>query len=79
MAETDLPNLLLPLSSRSALLLVCCFHHHRHSLGKPNPFAGGGEELASVGYRYRRWKLNPDDDTDIIVRCEIDGVINNKV
>lgn len=28
--------------------------------------------------RYRRWTLNPDDELDIVVRCEIDGVINNK-
>eukprot|EP00879_Flechtneria_rotunda_P015744 GHRR01016466.1.p2 GENE.GHRR01016466.1~~GHRR01016466.1.p2 ORF type:complete len:303 (+),score=122.53 GHRR01016466.1:683-1591(+) len=53
---------------------------NKHNLGKPNPFASSGEreELASVGYRYRRWTLNPEDHVDIVVRCEIDGVINNK-
>ena len=29
--------------------------------------------------RYRRWTLNPEEKLDIVVRCEIDGVINNKV
>ncbi|WOK99261.1 eukaryotic translation initiation factor 3 subunit D-like [Canna indica] len=36
---------------------------------EPNPFASEGEEVASVAYRYRRWKL--DDDTHLIARCEV--------
>jgi hypothetical protein len=28
--------------------------------------------------RYRRWALNAEAGIDIVVRCEIDGVINNK-
>jgi hypothetical protein len=28
--------------------------------------------------RYRRWALNSEAGIDIVVRCEIDGVINNK-
>jgi hypothetical protein len=34
--------------------------------------------LAAAAARYRRWTLNPEDRVDIVVRCEIDGVINNK-
>lgn len=45
---------------------------------EPNPFASEGEEVASVGYRYRRWKL--DDETYLVARCEVQGVveINNQ-
>lgn len=52
----------------------------KYDLGKPNPFATPGEqeELASFGYRYRKFALNPDDNLDVIVRCELDGVIENK-
>jgi translation initiation factor 3 subunit D len=50
---------------------------NKFSLGSPNPFEGGpDEELASVGYRYRRWSLNPEDKVEILVRCEIDGVLD---
>ncbi|KAG1346862.1 eukaryotic translation initiation factor 3 subunit D [Cocos nucifera] len=41
-----------------------------------NPFAGEGEEVASVAYRYRRWKL--DDDTYLIARCEVHAVSDVK-
>ncbi|KAM7500786.1 hypothetical protein LguiA_025200 [Lonicera macranthoides] len=45
---------------------------------EPNPFANEGEEVASVGYRYRRWKL--DKDMDLVARCEVQSVVeaNNK-
>ena len=39
---------------------------------EPNPFASEGEEAASVGYRYRRWKL--DDEISIVARCEVHAV-----
>ena len=32
----------------------------------------------SPSTRYRKWTLNEDDEVDIICRCEVDGVINNK-
>uniref|UniRef100_A0A251S029 Eukaryotic translation initiation factor 3 subunit D n=1 Tax=Helianthus annuus TaxID=4232 RepID=A0A251S029_HELAN len=38
-----------------------------------NPFAAEGEEVASVGYRYRRWKL--DNDVSLVVRCEVQSII----
>ncbi|KAL7617861.1 eukaryotic translation initiation factor 3 subunit D [Lactuca sativa] len=41
---------------------------------EPNPFASEGEEVASVGYRYRRWKL--DNDTNLVVRCEVQSYID---
>lgn len=50
----------------------------KFNLGNNNPFGDGREELASVGYKYRRWALNAEAGIDIVVRCEIDGVINNK-
>ncbi|CAL9169378.1 unnamed protein product [Musa hybrid cultivar] len=43
---------------------------------EPNPFASEGEEVASVAYRYRRWKL--DEDTHIIARCEVHSVTDVK-
>ena len=39
---------------------------------EPNPFASAGEEAASVGYRYRRWKL--DDEISLVARCEVHAV-----
>ncbi|KAI4368162.1 hypothetical protein MLD38_016749 [Melastoma candidum] len=39
---------------------------------EPHPFANEGEEVASVAYRYRRWKL--DDDMHLIARCEVQSV-----
>ncbi|KAI7728259.1 hypothetical protein M8C21_016447 [Ambrosia artemisiifolia] len=48
------------------------------SFDEPNPFASEGEEVASVGYRYRRWKL--DNDTSLVVRCEVQSYmeVNNQ-
>ncbi|XP_010926628.1 eukaryotic translation initiation factor 3 subunit D [Elaeis guineensis] len=43
---------------------------------EPNPFAAEGEEVASVAYRYRRWKL--DDDTSLVARCEVHAVSDVK-
>ncbi|CAH9081317.1 unnamed protein product [Cuscuta epithymum] len=40
---------------------------------EPNPFASEGEEVASVAYRYRRWKL--DDDILLVARCEVQCVM----
>ena len=30
----------------------------RHEFGEKNPFAAENEEVASVAYRYRKWKLD---------------------
>lgn len=38
-----------------------------------NPFANEGEEVASVAYRYRRWKL--DDNMYLVARCELHSVV----
>ncbi|KAL3519771.1 hypothetical protein ACH5RR_017920 [Cinchona calisaya] len=48
------------------------------SYEEPNPFANEGEEVASVAYRYRRWKL--DNEMYLIARCEVQSVVevNNK-
>ncbi|CAI8591131.1 unnamed protein product [Vicia faba] len=40
---------------------------------EPNPFANEGEEVASVAYRYRRWKL--DNDMYLVARCEVHSVV----
>lgn len=39
-----------------------------------NPFANEGEEVASVAYRYRRWKL--DDEMYLVSRCEVQSVLD---
>ncbi|GER31628.1 eukaryotic translation initiation factor 3subunit D [Striga asiatica] len=41
---------------------------------EPNPFANEGEEVASVAYRYRRWKL--DNDMYLVSRCEVQSVLD---
>ncbi|KAL7102873.1 hypothetical protein ACP275_08G145800 [Erythranthe tilingii] len=41
---------------------------------EPNPFASEGEEVASVAYRYRRWKL--DNEMYLVSRCEVQSVID---
>lgn len=43
------------------------------SFEEANPFASEGEEVASVGYRYRRWKL--DNDMYLVARCEVQSVV----
>ncbi|KAK1378736.1 Eukaryotic translation initiation factor 3 subunit D [Heracleum sosnowskyi] len=43
------------------------------SFEEGNPFASEGEEVASVGYRYRRWKL--DNDMYLVARCEVQSVV----
>ncbi|KAL8119625.1 eukaryotic translation initiation factor 3 subunit D-like [Apium graveolens] len=43
------------------------------SFDEANPFASEGEEVASVGYRYRRWKL--DNDMYLVARCEVQSVV----
>ncbi|KAL4333575.1 hypothetical protein GQ457_07G029070 [Hibiscus cannabinus] len=40
---------------------------------EPNPFANEGDEVASVAYRYRRWKL--DNDMYLVARCEVQSVV----
>lgn len=41
---------------------------------EPNPFASEGEEVASVAYRYRRWKL--DDNMYLVARCEVQSAVD---
>ncbi|KAI3949257.1 hypothetical protein MKW92_006906 [Papaver armeniacum] len=43
---------------------------------EPNPFASEGEEVASVAYRYRRWKL--DDEMFLVARCEVQSASETK-
>ncbi|KNA22902.1 hypothetical protein SOVF_029610 [Spinacia oleracea] len=45
------------------------------SFEEPNPFANEGEEVASAGYRYRRWKL--DSDMYLVARCELQSVLDS--
>ncbi|KAJ0018795.1 hypothetical protein Pint_10556 [Pistacia integerrima] len=47
---------------------------HKLTFDEPNPFANEGEEVASVAYRYRRWKL--DDDMHLVARCEVQSVVD---
>lgn len=52
----------------------------RHKFQAPNPFVLDDDpsELASCAYRYRRWKLSENNDLDIIVRCELDAVMEGR-
>ncbi|KAE8659039.1 DNAse I-like superfamily protein isoform 2 [Hibiscus syriacus] len=44
------------------------------SFDELNPFVNEGDEVASVAYRYRRWKL--DNDMQLDARCEIQSVVD---
>nr|XP_027201269.1 eukaryotic translation initiation factor 3 subunit D-like isoform X2 [Dermatophagoides pteronyssinus] len=46
----------------------------KYNFENPNPFVGDDEnvEVASVGYRYRKWNLG--DGVNLVVRCEHDAV-----
>eukprot|EP00117_Sycon_ciliatum_P016396 scpid89352/ scgid15843/ Eukaryotic translation initiation factor 3 subunit D; Eukaryotic translation initiation factor 3 subunit 7 len=50
----------------------------RHQFDEPNPFVTEDDEgeVASVGYRYRKWKLG--DDITLVARCEHDAVSTTK-
>uniref|UniRef100_A0A2I2YJP7 Eukaryotic translation initiation factor 3 subunit D n=1 Tax=Gorilla gorilla gorilla TaxID=9595 RepID=A0A2I2YJP7_GORGO len=65
---------------RTLSVTLCCMvsdhGKERYNFPNPNPFVEDDmdkNEIASVAYRYRRWKLG--DDIDLIVRCEHDGVM----
>lgn len=48
-------------------------------MGRPNPFVSSvsaDSTPASMGYRYRRWKLS--DDITLVGRCEVNGYTKNK-
>jgi translation initiation factor 3 subunit D len=43
-------------------------------LGGPSPFVSDGEQAASIGYKYRRFQFDVDDqDVSLTVRCEYDA------
>eukprot|EP00038_Savillea_parva_P028741 m.66767 g.66767 ORF g.66767 m.66767 type:complete len:569 (+) comp8385_c0_seq2:58-1764(+) len=48
----------------------------QHTFPEPNPFAEKGENVASVGYRYRKWDLG--DGIKVIARTEHDAVYKDK-
>eukprot|EP00271_Cylindrocystis_brebissonii_P019938 TRINITY_DN6369_c0_g1_i1.p1 TRINITY_DN6369_c0_g1~~TRINITY_DN6369_c0_g1_i1.p1 ORF type:complete len:559 (-),score=126.45 TRINITY_DN6369_c0_g1_i1:344-2020(-) len=48
----------------------------KHEFEEPNPFAAEGEEVASVAYRYRKWKLG--EDITLVARCSLDCVLEMK-
>jgi translation initiation factor 3 subunit D len=47
----------------------------RHRLAQPNPFQGSlaDEEMASVGYRYRKFDLG--DGNVLLARCQVDAAL----
>ena len=47
-----------------------------HKFAKENPFAQDGEDVASVGYRYRKWALSKD--LVLVARCEHDAAFKDK-
>ena len=51
----------------------------KHDCGEKNPFQGPKEEVPSVAYRYRKWKIGSGDDAiNMLVRCSLDGVVTPK-
>lgn len=44
----------------------------KYELENSNPFQTSGEDPASVGYRYRKWRIG--NDITLVARCEFDGV-----
>ena len=55
---------------------VLCGPEKRKEMAEPNPFAAGETDVAPVGYRYRKWRV--DDDTVLIARCELHAVTEYK-
>ncbi|KAE8707075.1 Eukaryotic translation initiation factor 3 subunit D [Hibiscus syriacus] len=49
-------------------------HGNKVSFDELNPFVNEGDEVASVAYRYIRWKL--DNDMQLDARCEIQSVVD---
>ncbi|KAG6523258.1 eukaryotic translation initiation factor 3 subunit D-like [Zingiber officinale] len=49
---------------------------NKATFDEPNPFASEGEDVASVAYRYRRWKI--DEGTYLITRCELHSTTDVK-
>jgi len=47
----------------------------KHTFNKANPFTADGDEVASVGYRYRRWNLG---NHVLVARTEVDAVLDDK-
>jgi translation initiation factor 3 subunit D len=45
------------------------------NLAKQNPFAAEGDDVAPVGYRYRRWALG---NHVLVARTEVDAVLEDK-
>eukprot|EP00270_Netrium_digitus_P011632 TRINITY_DN3718_c0_g1_i1.p1 TRINITY_DN3718_c0_g1~~TRINITY_DN3718_c0_g1_i1.p1 ORF type:complete len:583 (+),score=160.88 TRINITY_DN3718_c0_g1_i1:136-1884(+) len=45
----------------------------KRTFEEPNPFASEGEEVASVAYCYRKWKL--DNDVTLVARCHLDCIM----
>lgn len=48
----------------------------KHSFPEPNPFADADEDVASVGYRYRKWDIG--DGIKVVARTEHDAVYKDK-
>eukprot|EP00850_Spirogloea_muscicola_P016839 SM000140S00588 [mRNA] locus=s140:76311:80526:- [translate_table: standard] len=48
----------------------------KYQFKEPNPFAAEGEDVASIAYRYRKWKL--DEDITLVARCELHSVVEVK-
>lgn len=48
----------------------CLRKEATHKMGAENPFVQDDEDVASVGYRYRKWDLG---DIKVVARCEHDA------
>ena len=52
----------------------------KYRFSEPNPFLldDDAADLASCAYRYRRWRFDDNENMEIIVRCEMDGVMKSR-
>lgn len=75
-----------PLNSASALMREATFINQnfsqqvlvreQYNFEHPNPFQSEGQEVAAVGYKYRKWNLG--EGVTLVARCEVDGVASTK-
>jgi len=51
----------------------------RHDFGNTNPFTQEDEkdQVASVGYKYRKWNLGGVNNIELICRCEVDAAYHS--
>jgi len=81
-ADTEPPNNAAALSQEATFInqnfsqQILLKEAKSFRMNKPNPFVTNkNEKVASVAYRYRKWKIG---DHELVCRCEMDGVMPDK-